>query len=428
MWLRNAINMNLIQLYDLFASSTGVSIDTRSVKKGNIFFAIKGENFDGNLYAEKAIEAGAKYSIVDNASCVSQYCFYVKDSLQALQDLATYHRQQLGIPILALTGSNGKTTTKELCAAVLKQKFKVAFTNGNLNNHLGVPLTLLTFDDTIELGIVEMGANHVGEIAELCEITRPNYGIITNIGKAHIGEFGGVENIIKAKGELYDYLSKNNGEIIYDNKDKVLSQRSENMPGRTSFADLLIGEFEIKVSEIEPYITLMLGELRIDTVLGGEHNIKNLTACIAVAKKFDVIPKDIQIGLETFQALGNRSQWIETDRNSVFLDAYNANPSSMNSAIQYFNSISGDKICILGEMLELGEYSDEEHNALIRFTKSKNLECYFIGESFTKQSQPNVFNSKSDFLKSINLKKIKDRKILIKASRGMKLESILELL
>ena len=418
--------MDVSQLYGLFLTSTGVSIDTRTIQKGNIFFAINGENFDGNLYAEKAIKEGALFSIVDDVSFVSENCLYVKDSLIALQELASFHREKLGIPILAITGSNGKTTSKELCAAVLETTYKVTCTVGNLNNHLGVPLTLLAFNKSTELGIIEMGANHVGEIEVLCKIAKPNFGLITNIGKAHIGEFGGFENIIKAKGELYDYLAKTNGKIIYDSTDDLLSKRAENVDNKTSYKDLLINDFDLSVFQMEPDIVLNLGGLSIKTVLGGGHNVKNLITCIAVARLFNVSSINVKLSLEAFKAPLNRSQWINTKRNKIFLDAYNANPSSMESAITYFASIEGEKVCILGEMLELGEYSENEHKKLMQLAESKNMQCYFIGESFKDFNKYNIFNSKSDFLENINLPVLKNKMILIKASRGMKLESILD--
>lgn len=423
--------MSIQEIYSKFLESTGISIDSRSISKGNIFFAIKGEHFDGNTYAVKAIELGASYSFVSDSSLINDKIIYVQDTLKCLQALSTYHRNTIGIPVLALTGSNGKTTTKELIAHVLSKKYSLQYTSGNLNNHLGVPLTLLSFSENTELGIVEMGANHVGEIAELCEIAQPDFGLITNIGKAHIGEFGGFENIIIAKTEMYQFLIKNHGLIFYNKEDKILSPLAENSEKRIAFSTSFENGMSLSVEKIEPEIDLELKftdgkDIKFHVGLSGKHNVENIKVAIAVGLYFGLSGDEIAFQLSTFKAPNNRSQWLETSRNQIFLDAYNANPSSIKSVIEYFSQLSSKrKLLIIGDMHELGLYTDEEHlNVYNQLVESK-MEFYLIGQNFKKIAiDDRIFLSKEAMLNEVDFKMFTDYKILLKASRGLKLETL----
>ena len=425
------VDQLLNEVYEYYLNSNGVSIDTRTVEEGEIFFAIEGDNFDGNEYAMLALEKGAAKVVVSSSSIDHFNAIKVDDTLVFLQKLAKHHRNESKMTLLALTGSNGKTTTKELIAQVLKKQYRIDFTKGNLNNHLGVPLTLLNFRKDLDIGIVEMGSNHVGEIEDLSRIASPNYGLITNIGKAHIGEFGGQENILIAKTELYRNIISNSGVIFCNRKDPVLPRQLEGYENTVFFDSRFQGGVKSVVDEYEPQIVLTVDsegrEYSATLNIGGRHNFMNVQSAIAIGLYFGITPKEIVDQLQTFQAPDNRSQWIKTERNKVFLDAYNANPDSVSAAIEYFIELDiPRKLIIVGDMRELGEYSLIEHQNIFDRLKKSNIPFYLVGEEFSSAvNDDRVFLSKEDLLEHVNLGDVKDTSVLVKASRGIKLESLL---
>ena len=430
---------SIAKLHSKFIESSGICTDTRKIEDQCLFVALVGENFDGNTYAHEALSKGAKFALVSESRgfAIDPRFIIVEDTLATLQQLANYHRKFLNIPIFSITGSNGKTTTKELCAAILGAKYNVAFTYGNLNNHIGVPLTLLSFDSNVEFGIVEMGANHRGEIAALCKIAEPNFGLITNIGKAHIGEFGGTENIRIAKLEMFDYIKKSNGKMFYNMMDNALSETIAEYNGAIPFDLTFTNGCKIIISEIEPTIKLKLNFEDKTTIvaieIGGVHNVENIKAGIAIGLYFGLDPKEIKEQLEEFRAPMNRSQWLDTSRNKVFLDAYNANPNSVEQAINYFIKIKADrKLIILGDMNELGEYSDAEHLAIYEKLEESKLDFYLVGQKFELACQVKrdnrIFREKANFQSFLEENRLSGKTILIKASRGLRLESLVSIL
>jgi len=424
--------VSIDHLHKLFLESSGVITDTRKIKHGAIFFALVGENFDGNEFAEEAIKKGATYAVVSDPTIENENCLIFEDTLSTLQDLANFHRRYLGIPILALTGSNGKTTTKELIAQILKKRFKVRFTQGNLNNHIGVPLTLLDLDESVEFGVIEMGANHLNEIKLLSNISEPNYGLITNIGKAHIGEFGGQENIKKAKFELFDYIKANNGSFFYNSDYKVFQNEVEQYINSIAYSTDFKDNHQLELITADPHIELSLDNRKqIQVDLGGIHNFENIKAAIAVGYYFGLTNLEIERALQSFEAPNNRSQWIATEKNSVFLDAYNANPSSMESAIEYFAGLDEEFKCfILGDMFELGEYTKSEHEAIYQIVTKTGIPYLLVGKNFKdcKPDDPNVFIDPIELINELKNRKLEDHFILIKASRSMKLEQLIDYL
>lgn len=413
-----------------------ITTDSRQIIRGDIFIALKGENFDGNRYAAAALEQGAALAIIDNADYLSPGCELVADSLLFLQQLAHYHRQQLHIPILGITGTNGKTTTKELCHAVLSKKFKTFATQGNFNNHIGVPLTLLSMDETIEFGIVEMGANHPGEIKTLCEIADPDFGIITNIGHAHLKGFGSYENIIATKKALYDYLLPKNGPVFVNTGDPLLIQLSRDHKRYTygQEGDLLKGE----IKQTVPYLVYSLktrkGDLYVKTHLVGGYNFDNAMAASAIGMHFGIDPLDIQTAIENYRPSNLRSQLIRSGRNTIILDAYNANPSSMRASVGNFCEMPGEhKVVILGEMLELGTENAAAHEEIVRLTQQGNFDRIFlIGNNFEhcadKCNFITWFKDTESFMEYLKSHPLNDSFIFIKGSRGNKLERIVEYL
>ncbi len=420
----------LKEVHAIFLKSSGICIDTRKIEPNCLFLAIKGERYDGNKFAQDALKAGASYAIVNDLSLQGEGFIHVGDTLNFLQELSTYHRDYLDIPILSITGSNGKTTTKELCAHVLAAKYHLKCTKGNLNNHIGVPLTLLSLDTSLDLAIVEMGANHVGEIAALSEIAKPNVGLITNIGKAHIGEFGGAENIKKAKLELFQYIRKTKGVMLY-NEDYDYFEGIRTYKKSVKYSDHFLNQETIQVRKSDPFIDMKIGNgAYFKVYLGGDHNVENVKAAIACGFYFGLDPQMIKQQLETFKATNNRSQWIEAKNNRVFLDAYNANPTSVEVAINYFDKLEEvKKLIILGDMFELGEHSISEHLAIYQRLIKHESEFYLIGENYARiaSDDPRVFSSKKEFELFFKTKELKGYAILVKASRSLKLESLLEL-
>jgi UDP-N-acetylmuramoyl-tripeptide--D-alanyl-D-alanine ligase len=428
---------NIEQLYNLFLESAGICTDSRRVTKNTLFFALKGENFDGNMHAVDALEKGCKYAIVDDINLKNtNSCIVVDDVLKTLQKLALYHRKKLNIPILAITGTNGKTTTKELVATILAQKYRVAATKGNFNNHIGVPLTLLRMNNTIDYGIVELGASSLGEIAKLCEICAPNYGLITNVGKAHLKGFGSFENIQIAKAELYRYIQSTKG-VVFLNKDNQLLKK---MIGTYSYIDYgtspdcyCYGNMINKEMYVGINWTCQNNSGNAYTNLIGTYNFENILAAVTVGNFFNVASSLIDKTLSTYLPRNNRSQLVRGMRNILIMDLYNANPTSMQAAIDNFNDYPETrKALILGDMLELGEGSDSEHEKILKLiSQYEYSEVYLVGKKFAK------FKNKYPFLYYDSAKDLSNhflkhplcgRTVLIKGSRGIQLEKCTDFL
>lgn len=422
-------------IHSLFLECTKISTDTRKIEKDCMFVALKGDNFDANTFAKEALDKGAKFVIIDNKEYyINEKTILVNDSLETLQELAKFHRTYLGLPIIALTGSNGKTTTKELIHAVLSKKYNTIATNGNLNNHIGVPLTLLRFREDTEIGIVEMGANHQKEIEFLCEIAQPDYGYITNFGKAHLEGFGGVEGVIKGKSEMYNFLQENN-KMAFVNLDDAIQNEKTTQLKRFTFSTFNKNT-DVKISQIEanPMVKISYNDLSIHSHLIGIYNANNINAAITIGNFFKVADESIKEAIENYIPENNRSQLIQKNENEIILDAYNANPSSMTAAIMNFIQLdTANKIAILGDMFELGNESLSEHKKVIELLENESeITTYFIGKDFyaNKLNCNHItffedFNSFANFLRE---KKPINSLLLIKGSRGMALEKSLELL
>lgn len=436
-------HVSIEELYQLFINcNQKITTDTRKLEKGAIFFALKGDNFDANTFALQAIDAGCAYAIVDDVTvCNNEQLFLVENVLEALQQLAKFHRQQLKYPIIGITGSNGKTTNKELIHAVLSKKYNTYATIGNLNNHIGVPLTLLALTHQHEMAIVEMGANHQGEIAMLCELSNPDFGLITNIGKAHLEGFGGEEGVKKGKGELYKFIENKKGKIFINGNDDVLLELAKNLEkiyygenidfdthGKiVSKAECVEFKWNTKLEDIEQ-------EPLVKTNMYGNYNFINLLCAACVGNYFGVNKNDINAALASYVPEMNRSQIKKTKSNTIILDAYNANPSSMYSAIDNFQrQNSKNKIMILGDMFELGDFSYNEHETVLKQLINGDVKnVILIGMQFCQLKDKYLtfrfFENISDFEKDIKTNEILDSTILIKGSRGMKLEKIVDLL
>ena len=415
------------ELYNYFKESKSVSTDTRSINEGTIFFALKGDNFDGNKFAEQAIKNGASYAVVDDHSLNNPKFIKVKNVLKSLQDLSKFHRSKLSkTKIIALTGSNGKTTTKELISEVLKKKFRIISTIGNLNNHIGVPLTLLRIKSETEIAIVEMGANHLNEIKFLTEIINPDFGLITNFGKAHLEGFGSIEGVIKGKSELFDFLVKNNKNAFINNDDPVQNKFIGN---KISFSSEGKSNYIFKEVEDANYAGLNYNDFIIDSRLTGNYNYYNLAFATSIGLYFNVSIEKIKEAISNYIPSNNRSQIIEKNNKLILLDAYNANPTSMISAISTLIEKQGKKSVILGDMFELGNQSEKEHHYLIDFCVKNNFENIFlIGNKFFKQKDkfkiPFFYKTKDELKKHIKKFPITSKYILIKGSRGMKMEDL----
>ncbi|SKB77541.1 UDP-N-acetylmuramoyl-tripeptide--D-alanyl-D-alanine ligase [Salegentibacter holothuriorum] len=421
-------------IHQRFLVSTGISTDTRNIKPGSIFFALKGANFNGNQFAAQAIAKGAICAIVDNkdAAVNDKEYIVVKDSLKALQKLATFHRKFLGIPIIGITGSNGKTTTKELIYNVLSKKYTVTATKGNLNNHIGVPLSLLAMDEETEIGLIEMGANHPGEIEFLSNIVMPDYGFITNFGKAHLEGFGSLNGVIQAKTELYRHL-KENKKLIFLNLDDEVQRLEINYKHNFTFGANRKAQVKISYPETGDSAKLIFNDINFKSQLSGNYNAKNMAAALCIGLYFKVPVNDIQTAIENYTPSNNRSQIIKSDSNKIYLDAYNANPTSMIASLQHFNKVKTKttKIVILGDMGELGTASETEHQVIVNFLENADIsEIYLVGKLFKKTTtnKPNIikFENTENIKKHLHLAELKDCSILIKGSRSMALEQILE--
>jgi UDP-N-acetylmuramoyl-tripeptide--D-alanyl-D-alanine ligase len=427
--------MDIQDIHQLFLQCSSLSIDTRKIEHNCLFVAIRGDRFDANTFAAEALEKGALYVLIDNKDYyINDRTILVNNTLSTLQELAKFHRRFLGIPIVALTGSNGKTTTKELIKVVLSKKFNTKATVGNLNNHIGVPLTLLSFDENTEMGIVEMGANHQKEIAFLCALTAPDYGYITNFGKAHLDGFGGFEGVIKGKSEMYDYLAVNKKAAFVNLNDPLQKSRSKGI--RTiAFGDNQPDAFlNIDKTVANPLVKINYNATEIQSHLIGLYNANNLYAAIAIGKYFGVSDSEIREAIENYIPQNNRSQIITKGSNEIILDAYNANPSSMKVAIENFVQLDNpNKILFLGDMFELGPESLSEHQDIVSMLgESPKTECYFIGKDFyankTDQANFHFYETFEALVQNKKFRKTHDSVILIKGSRGMALERILELL
>jgi UDP-N-acetylmuramoyl-tripeptide--D-alanyl-D-alanine ligase len=430
--------MKTEQLYNLYKESKGVSTDSRTVGKDQIFFALWGDNYNGNKFASEALERGAKCAVIDDPLFENGNTILVDDCLFELQALAAHVRKEMQVPVLAITGTNGKTTTKELIAAILAKKFKVHFTKGNLNNHIGVPLTILSAPSDTEIMIIEMGASHIGEIRTLCLIAKPDYGIITNIGNAHIEGFGSIDGIAKAKTELYEHLRKVNGVALYNDKDPLLTEKIFKFINRAvPFSDptgieLLIEPVQSDLN-FKVRITYLHRTYDLNTNLFGSFNLENVRAAVASGLFLGVEMQDIIEAIEKYQPANNRSQVKTTKINTLICDSYNANPTSMRLALGSFNTLKAEqKVVILGDMLELGEKSDEEHLKVLKMLHSDFAgKVILVGPVFQKISQKSGYKTFLTVDKLIEFLKdepLKGNTILIKGSRGIKLERIYDLL
>jgi UDP-N-acetylmuramoyl-tripeptide--D-alanyl-D-alanine ligase len=425
--------MTIQQIHNLFLQCSGISIDTRKIAPNSLFVAIKGERFDANTFAEEALAKGAAFVIIDNKDFhIDDRTILVEDSLVTLQSLAQYHRLYLQLPIIALTGSNGKTTTKELINVVLSKKFKTRATVGNLNNHIGVPLTLLSFNKETQIGIVEMGANHQQEIAFLCEIAQPDYGFITNFGKAHLEGFGGIEGVIKGKSEMYVYLQAHNKLVFINFDDEIQNDKSKDLK-RFGFSrkDKMANVF-IESVEANPFVTInSLGE-EIHSHLIGLYNANNISAAITIGHYFGVESTAIKEAVESYVPENNRSQLMTKNTNEIILDAYNANPSSMKVALENFIQLDKtNKAVIIGDMYELGEDSFKEHQSIVKFlVQDSFLECHLVGKYFfanaIQSDRLHFYPTFEDLANYLSSHHFKNKTLLIKGSRGMALERTLE--
>jgi UDP-N-acetylmuramoyl-tripeptide--D-alanyl-D-alanine ligase len=430
--------MTTEKLYELFLQHPLISTDSRQITRGSLFFALKGDNFNGNEFAGVALENGASFAIIDDASYnVNDRCIHVIDSLTSLQELANYHRRQFPIPVIAITGTNGKTTSKELINAVLSQKYKTLSTAGNLNNHIGVPLTLLKLASAVELAIIEMGANHKGDIDHLCLIAEPTHGLITNIGKAHLKGFEGFEGVVNTKTELYRFLKKRNGTAFVNTGNPLLVQHSAGM----NVINYNSGDISIKEGQefANPCLSLEImldgKAVSLSTKLFGSYNAENILAAVTIGNFFQVDPAKIKEAIESYQPQNNRSQIQNTATNLLILDMYNANPGSMEPALKNFSLLPDAqtrKVLILGDMLELGAESDKEHQNILGLIKKLDFqEVYLVGPVFTRLNTQREWICFQDIDLArmwLDHHRITNASILIKGSRGIKLEMLLDLL
>ena len=432
--------VDIEQLYASFKQSNGVTTDTRQCKEGMMFFALRGENFDGNRYAVEALGKGCSYVVVDNREYFAEdnpQMIFVDDSLKALQQLARHHRRQLGTTIVGVTGTNGKTTTKELMAAVLKRRYNILYTQGNLNNHIGVPLTLLQLNSLHEMAIVEMGANHPGDIKELVDIAEPDYGVITNVGMAHLQGFGSLEGVIRTKGELYDYIRTTEKRTIFlnDNNEylkSIASGLAAVRYGRPSEASVLYVAGE--VIACDPYLRFRWKESadewhEVSTHIVGSYNIDNALCAATVGRYFGVSAKDVSIALAEYIPTNNRSQLTETEHNTLIVDAYNANPTSMRAALDNFVCMEvSPKMVILGDMKELGEATAEAHQTVVdRLAKCDFEQVWLVGAAFaaTQHGSARVFTDAEAVKEELQQHPVKKKYILVKGSNSMKLASLI---
>ena len=422
--------MKTALLYQHFLSCNSVCTDTRKISENCIFFALKGDNFDANTFTNEALEKGAKYVVIDNPNYqIEGKTLLVEDTLIALQKLANHHRKALNTRIIALTGSNGKTTTKELIHTVLSKKYNTIATIGNLNNHIGVPLTLLRLTKETEIGIIEMGANHQKEIEFLCEIAEPDFGYITNFGKAHLEGFGGVEGVIKGKSEMYNFLQKNK-KLVFVNLDDIIQEEKTKQLSRYTFSKEKNANIKIDDVYANPMVKISFENTTIQSHLIGLYNANNINAAITIGKYFEVPNNQIKEAIENYIPENNRSQLIKKGTNEIILDAYNANPSSMSVAIESFATIDGRKSFFLGDMLELGDHSQSEHKQIFDLCCSLGIEetTYLVGPEFCEAcpQHPYRFETMDALLAWLDTHPIETSFAFVKGSRGIKMERVIE--
>ena len=426
--------MQIEQLYTIYQQHPSVQTDTRKLKAGDIFFALKGGNFNGNHFAKQAVDAGAPYVVIDEKEFeIPGKTILVDDVLITLQQLAKHHRQQFNIPFIAITGSNGKTTTKELIHSVLSTTYKTYTTEGNLNNHIGVPLTILKIKDDAEMAVIEMGANHIGEIASYCSYALPTHGIITNIGKAHLEGFGSLEGVKKAKGELFDFLRGQPHDYAFVMWDyDYLREMSKGISGIIKYGTTdahITGQVKKNEPYLEIEITQGLDDPFIQTHLVGDYNLPNVLAAVTVGKTFKVPEEKVKSAIENYQPTNSRSQLIEKGSNKIILDAYNANPSSMKLAIENFAKLQADnKVLLLGAMAELGEESLQEHKAIVDLIKQNSWKnVALVGGDFLKFDHPfTKFENSAQAKEWFQQQNFESTHLLIKGSRSMQMEKVLE--
>lgn len=423
----------LDKIYQYYSEKYLVSTDSRKIEEGCVFVALKGEHFDGNDFAYQVAEENVAACVIADRKDLPHHerLFIVEDSLTTLQELAKLHREKCNIPIIGITGTNGKTTTKELVASVLSKKFKLIYTQGNFNNHLGLPLTILRIKPDTEMAVVEMGANHQNEIAHLCTIAKPDFGIITNIGKAHLEGFGSFEGVVKTKNELYDFIRNKKGRLFVNHDNELLMNLSKNIDSQTYGKD---NNANIKADVISsnPYLHIKWDDSEIKTNLVGDYNFENVMAAISVGQYFNVEKELIIEALENYTPTNNRSQFIKSEKNEIVMDAYNANPVSMSHAIKNFRNISSENaLLILGDMRELGNDSEKEHKTIINLINELHFDnVILVGQEFRKASDNKFmsFINVDDLINYINQNKISGKKILIKGSNSIHLEKIINIL
>lgn len=420
------------KIYKLYKTAYTVTTDSRTITQGCVFVALKGEHFDGNDFALNVAEEGIAACVIADRKDLPQHerLFVVEDSLKALQELANYHRKQLDTPIIGITGTNGKTTTKELVSAVLAKKYNILFTQGNFNNQLGVPLTLLRIKPDTELAVVEMGASHPGDINELTGIGEPNYGMITNIGRAHLRDFGGYEGVIKTKNEMYQYIAAHKG-LLFVNKDNELLMDLSKSINKVTYGTSNDADIQGKLLSANPYLSVEWNGKKIDTQLVGDYNFENVMAAICIGTYFNVAANDIVEALSSYRPTNNRSQVIETARNRVVMDAYNANPTSMSHSIKNFRNIcKSDNLLILGDMRELGNESEQEHKNILELIKELRFEnVYLVGEEFqrvAKNSKFSTFINVEELAQYLQQHPVSGRDILVKGSNSIHLNKIID--
>jgi UDP-N-acetylmuramoyl-tripeptide--D-alanyl-D-alanine ligase len=417
--------MSISELYSIYKNHPNICTDSRKISDKSLFFALKGEHFNGNEFAEKAIKNGCSYAVVDEAKYAQKdNVILVNNVLKTLQELAIFHRAQLSITIIGITGTNGKTTSKELIAAVLSSEKNCYATKGNLNNHIGVPLSILGIRQKDEIAIIEMGANHINEIEFLCTIAQPTHGVITNIGSAHFEGFGDLKGVINAKNELYQFIKKSNGSIFVNNEDELLLELVSEID-KITYGNK--GDCSGKLENISPFVSVAFKNKVIQSKLIGDFQFYNILLAICIGKHFGIADDKIKTAIENYTPSNNRSEIIETQYNTLILDAYNANPSSMKAMLTTFAKQGfKKKLCVLGDMLEMGETSLKEHKAIVTLTKKLQLDSIFIGTEFLKVTE-NAFRNTDEFSKILKGNTVKNKTILLKGSRGIALEKLVAL-